>query len=107
MSFAVAAALGGAAFAQNYPSKPIRFILPFPPGGGTDTLARIVGQRLGENLGQTMVLDNRPGAGANIGAEIVARSVPDGYTLMLTNNALAISAGLYPKLGYNALTDFT
>ena len=61
-----------AACAQNYPSKPIRFILPFPPGGGTDTLARIVGQKLGENLGQTIVLDNRPGAGANIGAEIAA-----------------------------------
>ena len=94
----IAVLLGrSAACAQNYPSKPIRFILPFPPGGGTDTLARIVGQRLGENLGQTMVLDNRPGAGANIGAEIGAHSVPDGYTLTMGNVAHAINMTLYAK----------
>jgi len=99
--------LGGAsAGAQNYPSKPIRFILPFPPGGGTDTLARIVGQRLGENLGQTMVLDNRPGAGANIGAEIGAHSAPDGYTLTMGNVAHAINMTLYAKPGYDLARDF-
>ena len=97
---------GAAAGAQNYPSKPIRFILPFPPGGGTDTLARIVGQRLGENLGQTMVLDNRPGAGANIGAEIGAHSVPDGYTLTMGNVAHAINMTLYAKPGYDLARDF-
>ena len=80
LSLAIVAALTGAAHAQNYPSKPIRFVLPFPPGGGTDTLARIVGQKLGESLGQTVVMDNRPGAGANIGAEMGAHSVPDGST---------------------------
>ena len=103
----IAALLGcSAAWAQNYPSKPIRFILPFPPGGGTDTLARIVGQRLGENLGQTMVLDNRPGAGANIGAEIGAHSVPDGYTLTMGNVAHAINMTLYAKPGYDLARDF-
>ena len=96
----------GIACAQNYPSKPIRFILPFPPGGGTDTLARIVGQKLGENLGQTIVLDNRPGAGANIGAEIGAHSVADGYTLTMGNVAHAINMTLYAKPGYDLVRDF-
>jgi len=96
----------GAAHAQNYPTKPIRFILPFPPGGGTDTLARIVGQKLTENLGQTMVMDNRPGAGANIGAEIAAHSAPDGYTIVMGNIAHTINATLYRKLGYDLVKDF-
>ena len=110
--YAGAAVLLGAAAAfaqaasQDYPSKPIRFILPFPPGGGTDTLARIVGQKLGENLGQTLVLDNRPGAGANIGAEIGAHAVADGYTLTMGNIAHAINMTLYSKPGYNLVTDF-
>ncbi len=96
----------GAAHAQNYPTKPIRFILPFPPGGGTDPLARIVGQKLTENLGQTMVMDNRPGAGANIGAEIAAHSAPDGYTIVMGNIAHTINATLYRKLGYDLVKDF-
>ena len=79
---------------QNYPTRPVRFILPFPPGGGTDTLGRAIGQKLGENLGQTVVLDNRPGAGANSGAEIAARAVPDGYTLLMTNIAHSINVTL-------------
>jgi tripartite-type tricarboxylate transporter receptor subunit TctC len=90
----------------QYPNRPLRFILPFPPGGGTDTLARIVSQKLGENLGQTIVLDNRPGAGANIGAEIGAHSVPDGYTLTMGNVAHAINMTLYAKPGYDLITDF-
>ncbi len=106
LCIALSAALGGVACAQDYPSKPIRFILPFPPGGGTDTLARIVGQKLGENLGQTIVLDNRPGAGANIGAEIGAHSVPDGYTLTMGNVAHAINMTLYAKPGYDLARDF-
>ena len=106
-SIGIVVLLGGStAWAQNYPSKPIRFILPFPPGGGTDTLARIVGQKLGENLGQTMVLDNRPGAGANIGAEIGAHAVPDGYTLTMANIAHAINMTLYAKPGYDLVKDF-
>ena len=103
---ALSAALSGIASAQDYPAKPIRFILPFPPGGGTDTLARIVGQKLGENLSQTMVLDNRPGAGANIGAEIGAHAVPDGYTLTMGNVAHAINMTLYAKPGYDLARDF-
>jgi tripartite-type tricarboxylate transporter receptor subunit TctC len=101
------AALGcNAAQPQNYPAKPIRFILPFPPGGGTDTLARIVGQKLGEILGQTIVMDNRPGAGANIGAEIAAHSVADGYTLLMGNIAHAVNMTLYSKPGYDLTKDF-
>ena len=89
-----------------YPSKPIRFILPFPPGGGTDTLARIVGLKLAENLGQAVVMDNRPGAGANIGAEIAAHSAADGYTLLMGNIAHAINMTLYGKPGYDLVKDF-
>lgn len=102
------ACTAGAAQAQQqpYPAKPVRLVVPFAPGGGVDATARVLSKKLSETWGQQMIIDNRPGAGANIGAEIVARAVPDGYTLMLTNNALAISAGLYPKLPYNAMTDF-
>jgi len=91
---------------QGYPTKPVRFVLPFPPGGGTDTLGRAIGQKLGESLAQTVVLDNRPGAGANIGAEIAARAVPDGYTLLMTNIAHSINVTLYRKLNYDFLKDF-
>jgi tripartite-type tricarboxylate transporter receptor subunit TctC len=90
----------------QYPNKTIRFILPFPPGGGTDTLARILSGKLAEGLGQQVVLDNRPGAGANIGAEIAAKSPPDGYTLLMGNVAHAINVSLYSKLNYNFVRDF-
>ena len=93
--------------AAAYPSTPIRFVLGFPPGGASDTMARLIGTRLAENLGQPLVIDNRPGAGGNIAAEIVARSVPDGHTLLLGNNGiLAINASLYPKIGFDPLRDF-
>ena len=94
------------ASAQTYPQKPIRFILPFPPGGGTDTLGRIVGQKLGESLGQQVVIDNRPGAGANIGAELAAKSPPDGYTIFMGNVAHTINESLYSKLNYDLVRDF-
>ena len=97
---------GGAAWAAELSVKPIRFILPFPPGGGTDTLARIVGQRLGENLGQTMVPDNRPGAGANIGAEIGRPRAGRLHTLTMGNVAHAINMTLYAKPGYDLARDF-
>lgn len=94
-------------FAQaQYPAKPIRFILPFPPGGGTDTLGRMIAQKLGETLGQQVVSDNRPGGGANLGAEIAAKSPPDGYTIFMGNVAHTINVSLYPKLNYDLVKDF-
>src|SRR5512142_1260308 len=92
-------AIATCASAQNYPTKPIRLVVPFPPGGTTDILAREVGERLGVALGQPVVIDNRPGAGGNIGAELVAKSAPDGYTLLMaTVGTHAINASLYSKM---------
>ena len=93
-------------FAQEYPVRPVRMVAPFPPGGGVDATARVLSQKLTETWRQQVVTDNRTGAGTTIGNEIVARAAPDGYTLLLTNNALAISAGLYPKLNYDAGKNF-
>ena len=104
--FALASAWWGIAPAQvQYPNKPVRLVLPFPPGGGTDTLGRVVGAKLSDSLGQQVVIENRPGAGANIGAEVVAKSVPDGYTLLMGNIAHAINVTLYSKLGYDLQKD--
>jgi len=95
------------ASAQTYPSKPIRLVVPFPPGGTTDILARDVGQRLTETLGQSVVIDNRPGAAGNVGSDIVAKSAPDGYTLLMcTVSSHAINPGLYSKLPYDHIKDF-
>ena len=94
------------AWAQQYPVRPVRLIVPFPPGGGTDTMARVIGPKLGEALGQQVVPENRGGAGANIGAEIAAKSPPDGYTLMLATITNAIGASLYTKLNYDLVRDF-
>ena len=102
----VAAQAAAAGPGQDYPTKPVRFVVPFPPGGGTDTLARIVGQSMAKSLGQSVVIDNRPGAGANIGAEIAARAAPDGYTLLMGNLAHAVNVTLYRKLGYDFVKDF-
>ena len=88
-----------------YPSRPLRLILPFPPGGSTDLLGRAVAERLGESLRQPVVPENRPGAGGNVGAEAAARSTPDGYTLVLCAPSLAISPSLYRKLNYDPLRD--
>ena len=95
------------AIAQDYPSKPIRLIAPFAPGGATDVLARIAGQKLNERLGQPVVVENRTGAGGNIGAEQVAKAVPDGYTLLMGGVPHAIAVSLYPKLGYDLTRDLT
>jgi tripartite-type tricarboxylate transporter receptor subunit TctC len=94
------------ASAQDYPSRPLRFILPFPPGGGTDILGRIISERLAANLGQPVVVENRGGAGGNVGAEAAARSSPDGYTIVLAAPSLAISPTLYSKLNYDPVKDF-
>jgi tripartite-type tricarboxylate transporter receptor subunit TctC len=93
--------------AQNYPSKPIRVVLPYPPGGGSDTIARPLLQKLAENLGQQVIVDNRGGAGGNIGMEYVAKSPPDGYTLLFALTAqFAINVSLYPKLPYDPVRDY-
>jgi len=86
--------------AQAYPSKPIRLILPFPPGGPTDMLGRALAQKLGEQMGQTVVADNRPGAGGNLGIDAAAKSAPDGYTVTLVSSVLSIAPSLYAKLNY-------
>jgi tripartite-type tricarboxylate transporter receptor subunit TctC len=97
-----------AAIAQPYPAKPIRLVVPFPPGGPADSVARILAQKLNDVLGQQVVVDNRAGATGTIGAGIVAKSPPDGYTLLLgTSNEIAMSPGLYDKLPYDPTKDFT
>jgi tripartite-type tricarboxylate transporter receptor subunit TctC len=103
-----AALLAGSAIAaeQAYPTRPLRFVVPFAPGGGADLMARLAGAKVAENLGQQVVIDNRAGAAGNIAAEVVAKSAPDGYTLFLPTVAQAISVSLYRKLGYDLLKDF-
>lgn len=88
-----------------YPTKPIRFVVPFAPGGGTDIVARLIGQRLNEGLGEPVVVDNRGGAGSTVGTDIVCKAPPDGYTLLLGNISLAFNAWLYKALPYNAVRD--
>jgi len=99
-------AVAPAAGAQDWPTRPIRMVVPYPPGGPTDIVARVVGQKLSERLGQTVVVDNRPGAGGNIGADAVAKSAPDGYTMLVATTAHAINMTLFSKPGYNTRTDF-
>ena len=101
------AAFGAIPAAQaQYPAKPVRLIVPFPPGGGTDAMARVLAPKLGEGLGQQVLIDNRGGAGATIGTEIAARSPPDGYTLLLMTVTNAVGMGLYPNLKYDLVRDF-
>jgi tripartite-type tricarboxylate transporter receptor subunit TctC len=102
LSFAVPALAG----AQSYPSKPIRIVVPFAPGGGADIAARLLSPRLSEALKQQVLVDNRPGAGTNIGNEHVARSAPDGYTLLVTSPNLVVNMSLYKKVNYDAVRDF-
>lgn len=92
--------------AQAYPSRPIRFIVGFPPGGGSDILTRLFAQKLSESLVQQVVVDNRPGAGGNIGAEIAAKSTPDGYTIFMASAPHSIAPSLYKKLAYDLRKDF-
>jgi tripartite-type tricarboxylate transporter receptor subunit TctC len=93
--------------AQTYPTRPVRIVVGFPPGGVGDIVARLIGQWLSERLGQTFVIENRPGAGSNIGAEVVANAPPDGYTLLLASSANAAGASLYEKLSFNFVRDIT
>ncbi len=94
------------ALTQPYPNRPVRIVVPFPAGGGVDTMARIVGQRLSERIGQPVLVEHRPGAGGTLGADAVAKAAPDGYTVLLTVNALAISASLYKTLPFDPLKAF-
>lgn len=93
--------------AQKWPEKSVRIVTPFAPGGGTDVFARILAQRLSETLGQQFIAENRPGAGSTLGTEHVARSPADGYTFLMTSASFSFSPGLYPKLRYDAIKDFT
>jgi tripartite-type tricarboxylate transporter receptor subunit TctC len=93
------------ATAQSYPTRPVRIVVGFPPGGSVDIVARLVGQWLGERLGQPFIIENRPGAGSNIGTEAVVRAQPDGHTILLTSSANFINATLYEKLAFDFLRD--
>ena len=107
---ALSAALSTGVFsaqAQTYPAKTVRFIIPFPPGGPTDILGRLASQRLTEAWGVQVVADNRAGAGGNIGADMCAKSAPDGYTMCMLTVAQSISPAIYPKLGFDPLKDFS
>ncbi|MEH2511601.1 tripartite-type tricarboxylate transporter receptor subunit TctC [Nitrobacteraceae bacterium AZCC 1564] len=104
MSFSAFLSLGSAT-AQDYPSRPVRWIVGYPAGGATDILARLIGQRLSERLHQQFVIENKPGAGNNIGTEAVVNADPDGYTILLVNPANAINASLYSKLSFNFIRD--
>ena len=92
--------------AQNYPAKPVRLIAPFPAGGSSDLIARIVAQRLSEGFSNQVIIENRPGAGRNLGSQIAARAAPDGYTLLITNVAAAINVSLFKNPGYDLMKDF-
>ena len=106
-AFAVALALvAGASAAQDYPTRPIRMVVPYPPGGGTDVVARIVNEKLAPELGQPIVIDNKGGAGGSVGTEFASKQAPDGYTILLTLSSHTINPKLFPKLGYDVERDF-
>jgi tripartite-type tricarboxylate transporter receptor subunit TctC len=106
-AFVALALLAGAASAQSYPSKTVRVVIPWPPGGSNDVVGRIVTQKVGENVGQQFIVDNRAGAAGSIGADVVAKAPPDGYTLMVHSTSHVGNAHLYKKLPYDTLKDFT
>jgi tripartite-type tricarboxylate transporter receptor subunit TctC len=106
LAFAVLALLPLVAAAQAFPTRPITIVVPYPPGGLIDLVARLIQQPMQEELGQPILVENRSGAGGNVGAESVVRAAPDGYTLLLGNPSLGISQHIYPKLSYKPLQDF-
>jgi tripartite-type tricarboxylate transporter receptor subunit TctC len=95
------------ASAQQYPNKPIKLVISFPPAGATDVLGRAIGQKLSESLGQPVVIENRPGAGGTIGSDVVAKASPDGYTLLLASGGICIAANMYSKLSFDPVKSFT
>ena len=108
LAAAALVALGASvAQAQDYPSRPVRVVVPFSPGGAVDGPMRVIAQELSKRLGQQVIVDNKPGAGATIGTDVVAKAPADGYTLLLASQTNAISATLYPKLPYDPIEDFT
>ncbi|EKS36808.1 MULTISPECIES: Bug family tripartite tricarboxylate transporter substrate binding protein [Afipia] len=104
MGFAALISISGAS-AQDYPTRPVKWVVGYPPGGATDILARLIGQRLSERLGQQFIIENKPGAGNNVGTESVVNADPDGYTVLLVNPANGINASLYTKLSFNFIRD--
>ncbi len=105
---AISLAAPAALAQQNYPQKPIRYIVPFPAGGIADVFARIIGGRMSESWGQPVVVENRAGAGGNIGAELVAKSAPDGHTILMGSiGTQAVNASLYRNMPYDSAKDFT
>lgn len=106
-AFALLLCVQAFAYAQPYPSKPIRLVVGFPAGGASDVAARALGQKMSERFGRPIVVDNKPGAASNIAAEQVAKAAPDGYTILFGTISLAINPGLYPKLSYDPLKDLT
>lgn len=105
MGTGLALAVSATAFAQAYPNGPMRIVVPFPPGGGTDTLARLLSRKLNENWGQSVITDNRPGANGTIGAALVAKALPDGHTLLLVPSGFTVNPSIYPKLPFNSERD--
>ena len=101
IALAALALAAGFAHAQDYPNKPIRMIVPYPPGGGTDVVARIVNEKLSPELGQPIVIDNKGGAGGSVGTELASKAPADGYTILLTLSSHTINPKLFPKLGYD------
>ena len=102
--YLVLALIPGAVWGQQFPSKPIKIIAPFAPGGGTDFIARVAAQKLSERLHQAVIVENRPGAGGNLGAEIALKSAPDGYTLLLIAGSYTVNPSLY-KLSFDPVND--
>lgn len=111
LSVAFTAALfnlsGGSALAQTYPTKPVKIVVPFGPGGFTDVVARILGVKLGESLGHAVVIENKPGAGSTIGSDMVAKSAPDGHTLLIVSSTHVISPWIYKNVPYDPIKGFT
>src|SRR5881628_2908572 len=104
--FALLALAAGLAESQQYPTKPVRIIAPFAPGGGTDFIARLIAQKLTERLGHQVIVENKPGAGGNLGAEFAVKSAPDGYTLLLVAGSYAVNPSLF-KLSFDPVNDIT
>jgi len=100
------AGMSASLWAQSWPSKPLRMVIAFPPGGPTDLVSRVLAQRLSEQLGQPVIVDNKPGAGGNIAAELSAKAAPDGYTIFYNTSAIVIGPALYGKVNYDTLKDF-